>query len=215
MRNPRRALIRHAVVCVLKEDAGLAALTGGRVFPNREEHWLAGELPAIGVYALSEEVLDTDISPDPRERRISLIVEALVRMAEKADDKLDELAWAVEMALAALGPVGAAMTALVNKALAAAGKDPLPPATINGIPRSSAVDTLLSLTLKSTELGIAVDGNRQIGVAVLNFDLDYALSDFPPALPDFLLAASAWDVVPADGKADMESRVEFDPSTKE
>ena len=54
-----RALIRHAVVRVLKENPATAALLSDRVYPDRVEHWLAEELPACGVYTLSEETLNS------------------------------------------------------------------------------------------------------------------------------------------------------------
>jgi hypothetical protein len=131
-------------------------------------------------------------------------------MSVKVDDVLDALADAVEKPLT-LGAVGIAMTAIVNEARAEKGEDPLPAVIINGIPRSSAVDTLLTLKLTGIELGIAVEGDRQIGVAAMSFDLEYGVSALLPPLPDFLLAVSGWDVEPADGHIDMESRVEFEP----
>lgn len=207
-----RALIRAALVRVCQEDAGLAAGLAGRVWPNRMEHWLADELPATGVYTLTEEVLETEISPDPLERRVALVVEILARAGAGVDDTLDALTWDMERALT-LDSVGAAMTAIANEALTAAGKDPLPPVVAGGIARTSAVDTLLTLKLTSTEIGIAVEGDRQIGVAAMNFDLEYALPQtLSPAL-DFLLAVSSWDVQAADGVIDMEGRAEFEPTS--
>ena len=206
-----RALIRHAVVQVLRQDVGLCALLSGRVFSNRVEHWLPGELPAAGVYTLVETALDSDISPQPDERRISLAVELLVHMSKKADDALDELAQAVEDALS-LPAIGAAMTAIVNQKLEDEGKAPLPPETIAGIPRSSAVDTLLLIKLTGIEIGVAVEGKRQIGVAALNYDLEYAVpwklaeTDILQGVSQFI---SGWDAAPADGEIDMESRVEL------
>ena len=205
-----RALIRHAVVRVLKEHPATVLLMGGRVCPNRMEHWLADELPACGVYTMSEEVLESDISPDPNERRIALVVELLSRMTEAVDDTLDALTLAVEKALM-LPAIGAAMTAIVNERLAAEGKEPLPPVTVNGGWRSSILDTLLTLKLTTTELGIAVDGNREIGVAGMNFTLEYACPEYSEPLPDFLLAVSGWDALPHDNVIDMVSRVEFTP----
>jgi len=156
-------------------------------------------------------VLEPEIYPDPLERRLTLVVEILARADVAVDDTLDNLAEAVERALL-IDIVGAAMAAIVNASLVAAGQEPLPPVVINGILRASAVDTLLTIKLTSTEIGIAVEGDRQIGVAALNFDLDYTLPKMPPPLADFLLGVTAWDVMPADGQIDMESRVEFAPA---
>jgi len=205
-----RALIRHAVVRVLKEHLDTAALLGKRVFPNRTEHWLSDELPACGVYTLSEDAIDSDVSPDPDERRIDLVVELLARNTAKVDDVLDALTLAVEEALR-LDAIGEAMGRIVNEALVKAELSPMEKVKKNGELRWP-VDTLLLLGLKSTDIGIAVDGNRQIGVAAMNFDLEYKTSRLPIPLPDFLLAISGWDVEPHDGVIDMVSRVEFEPA---
>ena len=204
-----RALIRRAIVRVLKENPETSVLLKGGVYPNRMEHWLDDELPAAGVYTLSEEILESDISPDPLERRVALTLELLARMTAAIDDTLDELTQGAENALT-LEAIGAAMTAIVNDLRAAAGLPPLPPVTINGIPRSSAVDTLLVLKFTGVELGIAVDGDRQIGVAAMNYDLEYALPPDWPPLAEFILGIAKWDTQPADGVIEMTSRVKFD-----
>lgn len=205
-----RALIRHAVVRVLQENSVTASLLGERVYPDRVEHWLAEELPACGVYTLSEETIDSDTSPNPDERRVDLIVELLARMTDAVDDTLDALTLGVEKALL-LDAIGEAMGRIVNEKLAAAG---LP--LMEKIRRNSEsrwpVDTLLLLGLQSTDLGIAVEGNRQIGVAAMSFDLEYSWPEYPEPLADFLLAIAGWDVEPHDNVIDMVSRVEFEPA---
>lgn len=205
-----RALIRHAVVRVLKENPDTAVLLGECVFPNRAEHWLCDELPACGVYTLSEDSIDSDVSPDPDERRIDLIVEILARNTARVDDVLDALTLAVEEALR-LDAIGDAIGRIVNEALVKAGLPPMEKVKKDGELRWP-VDTLLLLGLKSTDIGIAVDGNRQIGVAAMNFDLEYETPRLPIPLPDYLLAISGWDVQPHDGVIDMVSRVEFEPA---
>lgn len=197
-----RALIRHAVVRVLKEHPDATALLGGRVFPNRMEHWLAEDLPAAGVYTLAEQHLDTGRSPDPDERGLDLVVEVLARQSLAVDDKLDALCLAVETALD-FTAMGEAMHAIA----AESAKKPLPEGW-------HASEMLLSLGLDSTEVGIAMQGERELGVAALKFELEYQWPKFPIPLSDFLLAATGWDVHPADGHIDMESRVEFDPADK-
>jgi hypothetical protein len=203
--NPR-ALIRHAVVRVLKERA---PVFGGRVWPDREEHWLAEEFPACGVYTLSEERLESDVSPDPLERRIDLVVECLALAAHGVDDGLDVLALEVERALS-LERIGQAMGSIVNELREAAGLPPLEKKLRNGR-LLWPVDTLLTLTLAGTDLGIAVDGSRQIGVAVLQFDLEYAAQAEDLPLPDFLQAVSGWDLFSSDGVVNMVSQVKFSP----
>jgi hypothetical protein len=205
-----RALIRHAVVRVLKDDERAAALLPGGVYPNRSEHWLAHELPASGVYTLQEQTLETDVYPDPRERRINLVVELLSYMSAGVDDALDALSLAVERALC-LDSIGEAMGGIVNAQLVAAGKPPMEKGRRDGR-ILWPVDTLLTLNLTSTDIGIAADGDREIGVAVLTYALEYEAPRYRTELPDFLLAASGWDVEPADGRIDMVSRVEFAPA---
>ena len=198
-----RALIRHAVVRVLKEHPDTAALMADRVFANREEHWLCEELPAAGVYTLLETHMDTGRSPDPDERRLDLIVEALGMSSVALDDRMDSLALAVEMALD-FTALGEAMQAIAI----AKAPDTLPKGW-------HASDLLLSLGLIGTELGLAVTGEREIGVAALNFELEYRWPEFPIPLPDFLLGYAGWDVHPADGHLEMESRAQLEPTPKE
>lgn len=201
-----RALIRQAAVNVLVKDPACLPLLGGRVWPNRYEAWLSPELPAAGVYTAREEMLEADTSPDPAERRLSLEVELVAWADSRLDDTLDALALALEHALFrdhAIDALGREMTAIVEARL---GK-PLP-VQPNG---HSVVDTLLVLAAGTTEIGIAVDGERELGVATMGFTVEYAWPRLPGELNDFLLAVGGWDTVPADGRVEMISRVEFPP----
>lgn len=205
-----RALIREAVVRLIKADPACAPLLGDRVWPNRFEAWLTQELPAAGVYTTREEVLESDTSPDPDERRLSLEVELVAWADASLDDTLDALCLALEHALTrdhAIDALGREMTALVEARL----KKTLP-LLKNG---RSPVDTLIALKATGTDIGIAVDGERQIGVATLALDIDYTWPRPTGELADFLLAIGYWDTAPADGKVDMVSRVEFPPPDKD
>ena len=73
-----RTLIRRAVCQVMREHDGLAALIGARIWPNRMEHWFRSELPAAGVYTVSEQRVESDTRPEPPERIISLADEIIV-----------------------------------------------------------------------------------------------------------------------------------------
>jgi hypothetical protein len=204
-----RALIRHACVRVIRDFPDVKALMDGRVWPDRSEHWLADELPACGVYTLSEQTLESDISPDPEERRIDLAIEILARLTTSVDDALDALCLAVEKAMR-IDAVGIAMGAIADAARIEAGLAPLAPVRVDGALRHTA-DVLLRMELQSTEIGIAVEGDREIGVAVLTYALEYRRAYPLLVLPDFLLAASGWDVMPADGRIDMVSKTVFTP----
>lgn len=199
-----RALIREALVRQIVADPACAPLLGARVWPNRFEAWLSTELPAAGVYTTREELLESDTSPDPDERRLSLEIELVAWADAKLDDTLDALCLGVEHALTrdhAIDALGRQMTAIVEARL---GK-PLP-VLKNG---RSPVDTLIAIKATGTEIGIAVDGAREIGVATLALDIDYTWPRPTGDLADFLLAIGHWDTAPADGKQEMVSRVEF------
>lgn len=198
-----RALIRRGLVAVLLGNAALAARLGSRVYPNRVEHWWAQELPAAGVYTMSEDTVDSDISPDPDERKITLGLELLVQATENMDDHLDALCLLVERAVS-IDAVGAAMTGIIEAKL----PEPLPR---DARGRSPVDNALLRIRLTGTDLGIAVDGERQTGVATLAFDVEYEAPRLPGRLDNFLLAATDWDVVPADDHPEMQSLVAFEP----
>lgn len=202
-----RALIRRGMVKLLKADDGMAALCGTRVYGNRVEHWYQDEYPAVAVYALSEGNTESDLSPDPDERTLSLSIELVAAADERLDDTLDALCLALERAVS-IDTLGRAMTAIVNRRL----PEPLP---VDDKGRSPVDAAMLRIRQTGTELGIAVDGERQMGLATVSFDVEYRWPVMPGALADFLLAISGWDVVPADGKIDMESRVEFEPANPE
>lgn len=201
-----RTLIRRALVAVLLANGPLASRLGGRIYSNRVEHWWANELPAAGVYTMAESNTDGDVSPDPDERQITLGLELLVHGTEAMDDQLDGLCLLVERAVQ-IDAVGAAMTGIIDKLL----PEPLP----RGAQGRSPVDrALLRIRLTGTDLGIAVDGDRQTGVATMSFDVEYQAPRLPGVLDDFLLAATDWDVVPADGHPEMQSLVAFEPPTE-
>lgn len=200
-----RALIRRGVVKLLKADAGMASLCGARIYGNRVEHWYQDEYPAAAVYALSESNAESDVSPDPDERALSLNVELVAAADERLDDVLDALCLALERAVG-IDALGQAMTAIVNRRLPA----PLP---VDPQGRSPVDAALLRIRQTGSELGIAVDGQRQLGVATVSFEVEYRWPVMPGTLADFLLAVSGWDVEPADGCIDMQSRVEFSPIT--
>lgn len=201
-----RELIRMAVVRALLENPACKSLLGDRIFASRFEQWFSAELPACGVYALSEECVDSGVSPDPDERRLSLVVELIALACAGVDGFLDRLCLACEAALfgnGAIDGIGRMMTAIIEEKI----RHPVPVGK-NG---RSVVDTLIAIRLKTTEIGIAVDGDRETGVASLNFDIEYYWPKIPGNFADFLVACGGWDVEISDGRIDMRSRVEFEP----
>ena len=197
-----RTLIRRAVCQVMREHDGLAALVNGRIWPNRMEHWFRSELPAAGVYTVSEQRVESDTRPEPQERVISLAVELLGGELEAVDDTLDVLCLQTERAVLRLDAIGRAMGAIVDASL----PEPLP--LVRG---THPADTLLSITHTGTELGIVTDGACEYGVATLSIDLEYRWPVVSPELADFLLAHTDWYVHPGDDRVDMVSQVTFVP----
>ena len=197
-----RMLIRKAICKVLSENEVIKAHVPGGVHPNRIEQWWTDELPAIGVYTLSETRIESDLRPEPQERDLALVIEILANADTKMDDVLDQLCLVTEQNVMQMTTIGRAMGQIVDALL----PEPLP--YEHG---HHPADTLLKLTHEGTEIGIAVDGQRQCGVASLQFSLEYEWPDPVPHLADFLVADSGWFVEPDDGVMDMESRVEFAP----
>ena len=183
----QRALIRHAIVATLKGNATVAAAVGTRIHPNRFAHWQEDELPAAGIYTLSETKLETGKNPDPDERRISLAIEIIVRENVYLDDILDELSSHFEAALV-LPTIGNHMQAMQGQ------------------------DTLLQLEYKGIELGLASEGARNLGVCVMSFDVDYTPPAFNAPLPNFLQAVTGWDLAPKpDGIPEAVDSITFAP----
>ena len=176
-----RTLIRHAVVAVLHEAPALAALCCGRIYPNRESPWMEDELPAIGVYMLAEEPLETDVSPPWDERRLTLAVEIIAQMNDGLDDALDTLALALEQALG-LDAIGEKL-------------------------REN--DTLLELQYSGAVTEIVENGKRLVGLATLNFTIDYTMHVPSFAdLPAYLQSYTGWDIKDSDPRViDAEDAV--------
>ena len=69
--HPRTAL-RQAVGALI-EAAGFS----GRVYLNPEEPWDAPAFPSVGVYVMSEQAAERDLSPRPDSREAELAVDIL------------------------------------------------------------------------------------------------------------------------------------------
>lgn len=94
--HPRTAL-RQAVGALI-EQAGFS----GRVYLNPEEPWDAPSFPSVGVYIMSEQAAETDLSPRPDSREAELAVDILeaVRGTDlPLDDRIEALELIVDRAL--------------------------------------------------------------------------------------------------------------------
>jgi hypothetical protein len=165
-----RTLIRHAVVVVLKKNPAVIAICGQRIFSNRQDPWDESELPAMGVYQTSETPLETDISPPRDERSLDLSCEVLAQADEKLEDILDAVSLALERDLD-LKVIGAEL---------------------------GEADTLLEIKFTGFELGLADDGNRLVGVAIVNFTLDYEMPKVLPEAAEFRQTKTGWDLAGSD-----------------
>ncbi len=92
----QRTAIRYAVV----ERLSGATSAETRVYATRDVPFRKGDLPAIAVYTLQEDVDGDSVNTAPREltRRMALVIEGLVAPApgQNVDDALDDLALEIE-----------------------------------------------------------------------------------------------------------------------
>lgn len=124
-----RQLIRHRVVAILK--AGVPELRE-RVYRSRLYPMQRGELPGACVYSLREQAEEISLK-GTLDRRLDLAIDLYVRHGETPDDALDDLALAVEAAMAADRTLGgtAKWNRLEETAIGFAGEGE----TANGLAR--------------------------------------------------------------------------------
>lgn len=168
-----RALIRRAV-CALLRASGFP----GPVFPSREEPWLARELPSIGVYTTDETRRESDRSPEPDERDLTLAIDVLDRETrdEPLDDRLDALTLYAEATLS---------FETVRDAMALAAED------AGMDPESMPV---LDFSYGSAAIGEAEDGSRIVACATLTFRLTYRMPPVPVDADKLKTIVSGWDL---------------------
>ena len=168
-----RALIRRAV-CALLRASGFP----GPVFSSREEPWLADELPCIGVYTTDETRRESDRSPEPDERELTVVIDILDRENpdEPLDDRLDALS---------LYPETALFFEAVRDAVAQAAENA----------RMKPADMpVLDFLYGSAAIGEAEDGRRVVACATLTFRVTYRMP--PPKMnaDDLKTIVSGWDL---------------------
>lgn len=94
--HPRTAL-RQSVGALI-EAAGFS----GRVYLNPEEPWDAPSFPSVGVYVMSEQAAESDLSPQPDCRETTLAVDILEAVRGNRlplDDRIEALELVVDRAL--------------------------------------------------------------------------------------------------------------------
>ncbi len=97
MAHPRK-LIRHAVVALL---VGANTAAGARVQPTRVEPHEEADLPALGVYTLTDPVDDDASTQTEEAHEVELEIIGWVAHSDQvsADDAMDDLAEQVEKAM--------------------------------------------------------------------------------------------------------------------
>lgn len=197
MNTPLITLIRQALADRLRQSEELTyfvggekadpadpLFTGGRIYLNRFEAWDERELTTIGVYVLGEEPIETDISPPPDERRLTVSVEILTREDEAMEERLDIIAALVEFYYT-LDPLG--------ELIRAAG----------------GPDTLLKIEWQGNERGFVPEAELGLGINAMTFGLEYSLPWADAELPPFEEALTKWKARTAEGELEAENIVEM------
>jgi hypothetical protein len=138
----RRKTIRAAVVQAIK-DAAIDGI-GDRVYGNRVRRIWASKVPCILVYTRTEGGEPDSITPNGYLRRLSLAVEVIWKANAELDDRLDEVAEAIE-------------------AVISTSED-------ESLPLGGAV---ADIEYRGTELDLSRDAEDQLGAARLLYEAKY------------------------------------------
>lgn len=150
-----RALLRSAIVAALKGKT----LAGDRVFKRRSKPFRASELPSVNVYFTEETIAEDSNRTAPRrlERRAVCNVDYFTARPDEevVDDELDATALQCEQVMD-------------------------DPATVRDIEGVMVRDCMLA----STDAGVVVNGNMEMGCVHLEFLITYRTGVRAPAPTD-------------------------------
>ncbi len=183
--KPLVTLIRQALADRLRQSPEIAAFAGDRIFLNRFEAWGEAGLTTIGVYVISEEPLETDISPPPDERRLTVTVEILSREDAALEERLDQIADQVLRSYT-LDPLGELVKA------------------------AGGPDTFLKIEWLGNDRGYLPEGEHTIGANIMAFSLEYQQPWADAELPPFETAATDWRAQTPEGEIEAENIVQLD-----
>lgn len=172
-----RTVLRQAVGALL-EAAGFS----GRVYLNPEEPWDAPSFPSVGVYIMSEQAAESDLSPRPDSREVTLAVDILeaVRGADlPLDDRIEALELAADRALS---------FEAVDREFTARG------------------GLLEDFEYSGMELGKADNGEITIACLTLTYTAVYRMPPPETTLDQFRTGYIQWDL--ADGVNHPDGRIE-------
>lgn len=150
MAHPR-AMIRQAIVDLLALPGGdpetYPTSCGANVFKSRMRAWWPEELPAIAVYARSDNAELFNQAPLEYRRTVEVVIEIVAKLDDDLDDELDAIAAEVERIL------------ILNETLK---------------PEDWPFDEWPEIRLGDTSITInAHDGENQHGAAVMTFPVTY------------------------------------------
>jgi hypothetical protein len=156
-----RKAIRAAVVAALLTPPTSA---GARVYPTRVVPYKEGELPAIAVYTLTEDLGEDDAAPSQTTRQLDLVVEGWVAQSDDAaiDDDIDDLATEIEAAIEAASTTTEILGGLASE-----------------------------LELVRTEMAVNRDGRQLMGIVILTYAVTYQASFEDPEETDLFLRVQA------------------------
>ena len=153
MSHPR-TLIRQALVDRLKTKIDDVYLTSAedRIFGSRSKPLFDQFLPAILVYARSENILEERFATDgfgATKRELEIALEAVVLGNGQVDDMLDNIAAQIELAF-------------------------------DGWEMSSRKADVMKL--KSTEIDVSIEGSKTYGAARLTYGITYYTANKQPVI---------------------------------
>jgi hypothetical protein len=154
----KRKEIRDAVVALLKKqhESGLYATDcEERVFSNRVSPYFQKELPAAGVFTLTETAEEHVKSPLIYRRNPQVVIEIVHELNESIDDAFDNMAAQVELAMSSAGWY---LTSPVD------GTDKLNDRKM----------------LKGTDISINPNGEKPTGVCRIVYEMPYTTEDPEP-----------------------------------
>lgn len=133
--------------------SALAGIAGGRIYASRAYNVQQGELPALLVYTLSErsDAIRLSMAGARRLQRTLDLAVEVYASGASVDDALDALCVEVEEAMHASAAAGG-LAALIE-----------------------------DMTLSATQVGLAGDGNRSVGVAQLRYTIEYHTAEGAPS----------------------------------
>jgi hypothetical protein len=170
---PITSVFKNTIAKLIKDDEILSTMSNGRVFINRYDPWEERQHASIGIYATSEEPVESNLSREPDMRKFNFHVETVLYVGVKQlEQKLDLIAEQLERVLLVPGALDS-----LGEALIAAGY----------------LDTLENIIWEGTDSAYISEGDEGLGVKIIQFSIKYEKAEPPLDLDAFLEAATDWE----------------------